>query len=119
MNPEIEALAEGEARPLKAPDGRGALAARIGGRLVAYVNVCPHVGLPLHNARGELLVKDGVVVCYAHGACFRLEDGACVGGPCAGEALTPLPIEALADYASFGLSGSSGAAGSDGAASAT
>lgn len=112
MKAALEALREGEAVALRDPDGKGAVAARIAGRLVAYVNACPHVGLPLHNVRGELLVRDGVLVCYAHGACFRLEDGACVGGPCAGDALTPLPLEALEGYASFGFSGSSEAGGS-------
>ena len=32
------------------------------------------------------------VVCSAHGARFRAEDGFCVSGPCAGDSLEAVPV---------------------------
>jgi len=32
------------------------------------------------------------ILCSGHGALFRLEDGVCTSGPCAGEALTLWPV---------------------------
>ena len=43
--------------------------------------------LPLDETDGRYFV------CATHGARFRLEDGRCVDGPCAGAALTPIEIE--------------------------
>jgi nitrite reductase/ring-hydroxylating ferredoxin subunit len=67
---------------------------RRGGRVFGYVDRCPHAGLPLAQALDQYLTRAGdLILCSWHGALFRPEDGQCVGGPCAGQALTPWPVE--------------------------
>ena len=57
-----------------------------------YHNRCPHRGTPLDWQPGQFLDREGAhLVCATHGALFRLADGFCVAGPCAGDALSPLP----------------------------
>ncbi|UXI69260.1 Rieske (2Fe-2S) protein [Tahibacter amnicola] len=55
---------------------------RQGERVFAYHNECPHAGRRLDWSPGKFLVKDGVLVCAAHGASFDVASGACIGGPC-------------------------------------
>ena len=63
------------------------------GRVFAYVNSCPHVGAPLDWRSGQFLTRDKThLLCASHGALFRIDDGLCIGGPCAGKALRPLSI---------------------------
>ena len=59
----------------------------------AYENACPHTGGPLDWVPDRFLApgKD-MILCATHGALFRIEDGYCLAGPCAGERLTPLPV---------------------------
>lgn len=65
------------------------IVARRQGRVFAYVNRCPHARYPLERADGAVLLDEGrFLICAAHAASFRIEDGACVGGPAAGKALT-------------------------------
>jgi nitrite reductase/ring-hydroxylating ferredoxin subunit len=66
---------------------------RRGGQVWGYVDRCPHAGLPLAQRLDDYLTPDGAMIaCSWHGAMFRIEDGACLGGPCAGAALTPWPV---------------------------
>lgn len=66
---------------------------RRGQAVHGYVDRCPHAGLPLAQRLDAYLTPDGsLIACSWHGALFRPEDGACVGGPCAGQALTPWPV---------------------------
>ena len=59
----------------------------------AYVNCCPHVGTPLDLWDNEFLSEDAtVIICATHGAVFEPGTGACIAGPCAGDALTALPV---------------------------
>ncbi|MBI3827376.1 MAG: Rieske (2Fe-2S) protein [Candidatus Rokubacteria bacterium] len=59
----------------------------------AYVNRCPHTGTTLDLWPNEFLSDDGRwLICATHGAVFEPASGACVAGPCAGDALTPLPL---------------------------
>lgn len=59
----------------------------------AFVNLCPHVPVPLDRPDEELLASDGRhLVCARHGALFLATSGLCVAGPCEGDSLTPLPI---------------------------
>jgi nitrite reductase/ring-hydroxylating ferredoxin subunit len=68
---------------------------RRGGRVWGYVDRCPHAGFPLAQALDRYLTRDGeLILCSWHGALFRPEDGRCVGGPCAGQALAPWPVAA-------------------------
>lgn len=69
------------------------LVVRDGGRAFGYVNSCPHVGTPLDWNEDDFMSEDGgYLMCHTHGALFRIEDGFCVAGPCAGAALTPVAV---------------------------
>lgn len=69
---------------------------RKGDEVVGYVDRCPHQGLPLARVLDGYLTPDGSLLsCSWHGALFRIEDGACVGGPCSGMALTPWPVQVV------------------------
>lgn len=71
---------------------------RRGDVVAAFENHCPHAGYPLQHANGRILVQERrFMVCAAHGASFTLERGACVGGPCDGEGLTPIEIDIVGD----------------------
>ena len=73
--------------------GTMVMAIRQGDRVFAYVNSCPHVGTPLDMWPGRFLTKDGdYILCATHGALFRIEDGHCIAGPCAGLALKAVDV---------------------------
>lgn len=58
------------------------------GAVHAYRNVCPHVGTPLNWLPDQFLdSEERYLQCATHGALFRIEDGYCEYGPCAGESL--------------------------------
>ena len=64
-----------------------------GGRLHGYIDRCPHAGMPLAMTPDRFLTRDGdLILCASHGALFRIADGLCLGGPCAGRALSPWPV---------------------------
>jgi nitrite reductase/ring-hydroxylating ferredoxin subunit len=61
--------------------------------VLGYIDRCPHAGMPLALMPNRYLTREGdLIVCSAHGALFRVADGLCVGGPCAGRSLTPWPV---------------------------
>ena len=63
------------------------------GSYYAYVNRCPHVGTPLDLWPNEFFTENGrALICATHGAVFEPPTGRCTMGPCAGDALTPLPV---------------------------
>jgi nitrite reductase/ring-hydroxylating ferredoxin subunit len=67
---------------------------RRGDRVAAFRNRCPHAGYPLQRADGRVVVQDGrYMICGAHGASYGLDDGACAGGPCNGEALERIDVD--------------------------
>ncbi len=71
---------------------------RQGERYHAYLNRCPHAGTPLDLWPNEFLSEDGRwLVCATHGAIFEPSTGACAAGPCAGDALTRLPLRREGD----------------------
>ncbi|UFN48077.1 Rieske (2Fe-2S) protein [Roseomonas sp. OT10] len=91
----LDELAEGAARGFPpAPGGfTGLVAVRRDGEVRVYVNACPHLGLPLEALPDRFLDGRGEhLVCAAHGARFRVEDGFCVAGPCAGDELEAVPV---------------------------
>jgi nitrite reductase/ring-hydroxylating ferredoxin subunit len=91
----LEELAEGESRGFPPAPGAftGLFAIRRGARVLVYVNSCPHLGLPLDPAPHRFLdAKRSAIVCSAHGARFRIEDGECVSGPCYGESLEAVAV---------------------------
>ncbi|MEO8159876.1 MAG: Rieske (2Fe-2S) protein [Arenimonas sp.] len=65
--------------------------------LVAWRNACPHQGRRLDYAPGRFLIDRGQLVCAAHGAVFRLDDGECTGGPCRGEHLARVEVREAED----------------------
>jgi nitrite reductase/ring-hydroxylating ferredoxin subunit len=80
------------------PEG-GALAVdevlltRSGGAVFAFRNVCSHAGFALSRADGVVIVQERrYIVCPVHGASFDMRSGACAGGPCNGEGLTPIAV---------------------------
>ena len=61
---------------------------RQGNAVFAYVNSCPHRGTPLDWLPDRFLDRDGRhILCATHGAVFRIADGFCLSGPCAGARL--------------------------------
>jgi len=78
-------------------EARALFIVRHQGRVVAYENVCPHVGSPLDWVPDRFLdFERRYILCATHGALFRIEDGHCIEGPCAGKALTPVRIRLAA-----------------------
>jgi nitrite reductase/ring-hydroxylating ferredoxin subunit len=72
---------------------------RSGERVCGYVNRCPHAGHPLNLLPGRFLTADGaLILCSSHGALFEKVTGLCVAGPCAGRALTPLPLDVRSGF---------------------
>jgi len=91
----LDDLVDGEATALDAllPDGEESLIVlRQGDAVRAWLNVCPHAGRRLDWAPGKFLISRGTLVCAAHGASFRTDDGECVGGPCRGDRLRAVPL---------------------------
>jgi nitrite reductase/ring-hydroxylating ferredoxin subunit len=68
------------------------------GEIRAFLNFCPHLGIPLNWQPDEFLSMEGThIQCATHGALFQLEDGYCFSGPCRGESLTPLNLDITED----------------------
>ena len=64
------------------------------GQVRAYLNYCPHLGIPLNWQPDAFMSMEGThIQCSTHGALFQIEDGFCFTGPCRGQSLTPLNIE--------------------------
>ncbi len=74
-------------------DGLELIVADHNGELYAYENLCPHVGESLDPMGGSVSSEDGSLLrCQRHAAEFLSHTGECVGGPCLGESLRPVPI---------------------------
>jgi nitrite reductase/ring-hydroxylating ferredoxin subunit len=66
---------------------------RLGEEVRGYVDRCPHAGLPLAQKLDDYMTPDGAMIaCSWHGALFSPDTGDCLGGPCAGQKLTPWPV---------------------------
>jgi nitrite reductase/ring-hydroxylating ferredoxin subunit len=95
-HPRLAGLCNGQSIGLD-PHGTGrdtVFVIRHAGRLFAYENRCPHYGdTPMAWRKDAYLDGSGTrIVCAAHGAQFDIETGACLLGPCLGQALTPVPL---------------------------
>jgi nitrite reductase/ring-hydroxylating ferredoxin subunit len=89
-------IGEGQARGFLIGEGttrRDIVIVRRANVLRAYLNACPHQGTPLETFPDRFLNEDGsLLICSTHGARFRVEDGFCVSGPCAGKRLQPVAL---------------------------
>ncbi len=66
---------------------------RSAGRLRGFIDRCPHAGMPLALTPDRFLTREGdLILCSSHGALFRIEDGLCLAGPCAGRSLEPWSV---------------------------
>ena len=72
--------------------GDSLVAIRYGAQVYVYQNICPHAGRALNWAPGRFLLSLGQLVCAAHGASFKPENGECIGGPCRGQSLTKVEV---------------------------
>lgn len=92
----LELIADGTARNFVLQIGEArfhGFAVRRGADVHGYVDRCPHAGLPLAQQLDAYLAPGGdLIACSWHGALFDIATGACVGGPCAGQALRPWPL---------------------------
>lgn len=78
--------------------------ARQGGRLVGYVNACPHQFLPLNHRSDAILSTCGQVLrCSNHSAGFRLADGCGSEGLGIGSNLIRVPVGARGDSILLGV----------------
>jgi nitrite reductase/ring-hydroxylating ferredoxin subunit len=69
-------------------------AVRQGDSVHVYRNRCPHAHAPLNWMPNRFLTRDKRhIICSAHGAMFEIDSGACVAGPCPGQALDRVASE--------------------------
>jgi nitrite reductase/ring-hydroxylating ferredoxin subunit len=97
----LDDLPPGHTRTFRLDCGNRSVAGFVvnhGGQVRAWVNRCPHVGTPLDLWPNEFYTEDGqALICATHGARYEPLDGRCTAGPCAGDALTPLPLRRHGD----------------------
>ena len=62
-----------------------AFAVRFRGEAQAYLNRCTHVAMEMDYQPDRFFDESGQwLMCATHGATYRPDTGACVGGPCRG-----------------------------------
>ncbi|MCW8922994.1 MAG: Rieske 2Fe-2S domain-containing protein [Gammaproteobacteria bacterium] len=66
------------------------------GQFHGYINSCPHTGINLEWQEDQFLDSEqSLIQCSMHGALFEIDTGHCIHGPCAGDNLTPVPVEII------------------------
>lgn len=89
-------MRDGFCKSLQVPDGhfsREIFVVFSHGQYFVYENHCPHTGSPLDWMPDQFLNLDkSMIQCATHNAMFRIDDGYCVSGPCAGQSLTPVDV---------------------------
>jgi nitrite reductase/ring-hydroxylating ferredoxin subunit len=93
----LDEIEDGGAKGFSVEDGEGErleiFVIREGRALYAYENACPHIGTPLDWTPDRFLDAAGEnILCATHGALFRIEDGYCTAGPCAGDRLSAFEV---------------------------
>ena len=95
----VSVLPDGQATLLALDTGGGVaqpfrlLLLRVDDQVHAFVNRCPHFGVPLAAKQAQLISKPGIsLTCNVHYARFRWSDGVCESGECKGEGLMPVPL---------------------------
>lgn len=75
-------------------EGHQLFAVKKHGKIHAYKNHCPHLGIQLEFMPDQFLDMEGSLIqCAMHGALFRIEDGYCISGPCVDQSLQPISLE--------------------------
>ena len=91
-------FADGEAREFRFGK-RGAFSmfvVRTGDAVHAYVNICPHFGIPLNDRKPTFLTDDrSRIRCTTHFSEYRFEDGYGVAGLGEGCWLDPVPVSVV------------------------
>jgi nitrite reductase/ring-hydroxylating ferredoxin subunit len=71
---------------------------RVGNKVHAYFNRCPHALRPLNFLPDRFLSPDGgLIQCTAHGALFEKATGFCIAGPCLDESLRRIAVRVVGD----------------------
>jgi len=79
--------------------GHGIVVARPQAGIVsAYLNRCPHLGVPLNWQPDAFMDSESAFLrCSTHGALFEPQTGLCILGPCRGDKLWLLECEIQED----------------------
>jgi nitrite reductase/ring-hydroxylating ferredoxin subunit len=89
----LEDIPDGEGLGFERLDGDDIFVVRQGNRVYGYVNCCPHAASPLDWVENQFMNLDGSrILCATHGAEFRIDDGYCMLGPCAGQSLESVAV---------------------------
>lgn len=89
----IHEIENDSAQSFEIDDDRVVFAVKKDGKIHVYVNSCPHIGIPLEFLPNDFLDADKrYILCANHGALFEIENGDCIAGPCAGQALEAVPF---------------------------
>ncbi len=84
----LDELAAGTARGCLVGKTRVVIVRSLHGSVHAYLNRCPHLGVPLNWDDDQFMDSEGSLLrCATHGALFEPESGLCILGPCRGEYL--------------------------------
>ena len=93
---DVNDVVEGECKTIRVPDGayeKEVFIVLKDSQFHAYENVCPHTGAPLDWMPDQFLNLDKThIQCSTHHALFRIDDGFCVSGPCAGKVLKKIEV---------------------------
>jgi len=57
-----------------------------------YHNSCPHFSVPLNAEPGKFYCFGDLIMCAHHSSMFRIADGYCEDGPCAGATMEAVPV---------------------------
>lgn len=89
----LEAINNRQARAFPYDDNYSLLIYRQDDQVFAYINSCPHGGVPLEWNADQFMSLDGCrLQCGTHGAQFEPHTGLCIYGPCKGAHLHKLEI---------------------------
>ena len=84
----LDVLEIGRGRLVQAGTANLLLIRTAGDVVHAYLNRCPHLGIPLAWNEAQLMSPDGNYLrCSSHGALFVPSNGDCIEGPCKGDQL--------------------------------
>ena len=89
----LDDLDDPDSKGFQLENSEGFFIVRKGDQVFAYINSCPHYGSTLEWKDDTFLsYEKDLIQCSLHGALFRIHDGYCVNGPCAGASLKTLAV---------------------------